>query len=218
MKEEISLAGGSTFLVYGGIKGLVKEGEDLKDSLLAFRPDLILVTVPNDSISSLEAYMADPYEITLSDYEVMYGSGLSVYGEVMIPPPTYMEAVKYARHFNVEIFGVDMNEEDYSRIYSDNVHAMDLVRHSVRKGFMMRHSFKSTTPEEFVEEWTHLVNRIKGLSNVDKERLIYIEESVKTKIKENWGKRIALVIDYEFLKDFMEFAKEQLSPMSPHSL
>lgn len=69
MIDEIRLQDGAELLVFGGVKGLISEGDRLQDKLQAFRPDLILVSIPEESIEALEKFMEDPYEITLSDYE-----------------------------------------------------------------------------------------------------------------------------------------------------
>jgi hypothetical protein len=216
MIDEIRLPNGSEILVFGGVKGLISEGERLEKELQAFRPELILVSIPEESIEALEKFMDDPYEITLSDYELIYGTVLSEYGEVMVPPPIYMEPIKYARHFTVGIHGIDMEEEEYSQVYTENVHAFDLVRHSVRKRLIMRHSFKSETPEDFVEEWNLLINKVKGLSRVDEERLVSIEKNAVAYITENnEKKRIAIVLDYEFYKSFVAYMKEHFSADQP---
>ncbi len=220
MIDEIRMQNGSEILVFGGVKGLVSEGNRLQDELQSFRPDLILVSIPEESIEALDKFMEEPYEITLSDYELIYGTVLSEYGEVMVPPPIYMEPIKYARHFSVDVHGIDMEEEEYSKTYTENVHAFDLVRHSVRKRLIMRHSFKSETAEGFVEEWNLLINKVRGLSRVDEQRLVSIEKNAVAYIKENnEKKRIAIVLDYEFHKSLVAYLKENFSAdQSPEAL
>lgn len=215
MIDQIRESNGSEILVFGGIKGLISEGTLLQEELATFRPDLILVSIPEEAITALEKFMEEPYEITLSDYELIYGTVLSEYGEVMVPPPIYMEPIKYARHFGVEIHGIDMEEEEYSRVYTENVHAFDLVRHSVRKRLIMRHSFKSTTAEDFVEEWTALVNKVRGLSRVEEERLSSIEKTAIAYLKGENAKHVAIVLDYEFHKDFVAYLKDNISDDQP---
>jgi hypothetical protein len=220
MIDEIRLPDGTELLVFGGVKGLISEGNRLQDELQAFRPELVLVSIPEESIEALEKFMQEPYEITLSDYELIYGTVLSEYGEVMVPPPIYMEPIKYARHFAIGIHGIDMEEDEYSRIYTENVHAFDLIRHSVRKRLIMRHAFKSETAEGFVEEWNRLINKVSALSKVDNERLVSIEKNAIAYIRENKEKkRIAIVLDYEFYKSFVAYLKENFSAdQSPEAL
>ena len=205
-------------VVFGGVKGLVRDGSDLEKELRSFRPDLIMVSVPPESIDSLDTFMKDPYEISLSDYEIIYGSILAEYGEVMAPPPIYLESLKYARRFNVEIVGIDMSEQDYSRAYTDNVKALDLVRHSVRKNRLMRHAFKASTPEEFVEEWTALIKKVGGLYKVDAARAAEIRKRFYELSSGLAHSRIAVVLDYEFYNDFLGSLREAgYSPVSDMS-
>ncbi len=215
MIDQIREPNGSEILVFGGIKGLISEGTQLQEELQNFRPDLILVSIPEESITALEKFMEEPYEITLSDYELIYGTVLSEYGEVMVPPPIYMEPIKYARHFGIEIHGIDMEEEEYSRVYTENVHAFDLIRHSVRKRLIMRHSFKSSNAEQFVEEWTTIVNKVPGLGKVEEERLASIEKAAIAYLKDEKAKRVAIVLDYEFYKDFVGYLKDNISDDQP---
>ena len=218
MKKEFKMENGTSILMFGGVKGLIRDGEDLKETLQCFRPDVVCVSIPEESIDSLKKFMEDPYELTLSDYEIIYGTILSEFGEVMVPPPIYMEAVKYARHFSIKLEGIDLDEDSYSQVYMDNMKSMDLIAHSVRKRRIMHHSFKSTTPEDFVEEWTSMVNRVKGLSRIDNERLKYIEERSIEIISSNPGKSIAFVLDYEFHKDFVDFIENSLNHSGPEAL
>lgn len=204
MKSTCQLSSGKELLVFGGVKGLVRDGNDLESQLQHFRPDLILVSVPPESIESLDTFMKDPFEISLSDYEIIYGSVLSEYGEVMAPPPIYIESLKYARRFGVEILGIDMSEQDYSEAYADNVGTLDLVRHSVRKNRLMRHPFQAKTPEEFVDEWSKLINKVRGLGKVDDARFMEMKKRVGNVLAETSHQRIAVVIDYEFYKGFLD--------------
>ena len=77
MKKEFKMENGTSILMFGGVKGLIRDGEDLKETLQRFRPDVVCVSIPEESIDSLEKFMEDPYELSLSDYEIIYGTILS---------------------------------------------------------------------------------------------------------------------------------------------
>ncbi len=191
-------------MVFGGVKGLIRDGDNLVTELQGFRPDLMLLSVPPESIESLASFVKDPFEITLSDYEEIYGTVLAEYGEVMAPPPIYTEALKYARRNDVEILGIDLTEKDYSDAYAENVGTMDLVRHSIRKNKLMRHPFLAKTPEEFVDEWSGLINKVKGLGKVDEARFRELMKRFGEILKDAVHQRIAVILDYEFYRSFLE--------------
>lgn len=203
MNSTYLLGSGRELLVFGGVKGLIRDGNDLENQLLSFRPDLILVSIPPEAVESLDTFMKDPFEISLSDYELIYGNILAEYGEVMAPPPIYIESLKYARRYGVEILGIDMTEQDYSQTYADNVGTMDLVRHSIRKNKLMRHPFQAQTPEEFVDEWSILINKVRGLGKVDAARLEEVKKRFSEVLSATERHRIAVVLDYEFYKEFL---------------
>ncbi|WP_061950573.1 hypothetical protein [Acidiplasma cupricumulans] len=121
--------------------------------------------------------------MTLSDYEIIYGVNLSKYGEVMTPSPVYIEAARYSIDNNIELIGLDMNEDEYQRAYSRDVKTLDLIRHSIRKKRISRTAFNNKTPEEYVDEWNKMVD-INGFKKLNEERLVYIEKRINEILNE----------------------------------
>lgn len=198
---------GTKITLFGGIKGLVSEGEKLKRELILSRPDLVLVSISEEHVEGLSKFMKDPFEMILSDYEIIYGAHLSVYGEVMTPAPIYIESVKYAEDNSVDILGMDMNEDEFSRIYSSKVGTFSLMRHSIRKRRLVKKEFRDQTPEEFVKLWDERINNIKSLKEVDRIRVEYMENSLKEKLGKSEAGSAFVVVDYEFFDHFNDFLK-----------
>lgn len=200
--EESFKIGDSEVTLFGGIKGLISEGEELRKTLLSIRPEAILITISDEQIDGLSKFMKDPFEMIMSDYEIIYGAHLSIYGEVMTPPPIYTECVKYSEENEIRLIGLDLNEEDFSKLYQSKVGTMDLVRHSIRKRRLIKKEFGDKTPEEFVKLWEKRVNSIKSLRLIDDFRLESMQNSILALIQEyNW-KRCLIVSDYEFFEKF----------------
>lgn len=195
--------------LFGGIKGLITQGEALGDSLERVRPDAIFISISPEHVSGLSNFMKDPYEIILSDYEIIYGVHLSVYGEVMTPPPIYTEAVKYGEANGVDVIGLDMDEAQFSQLYSKKMGTFALVRHSVRKRRLLKADFRDKTPEEFVLAWDKRVNRIKALREIDQERLVAMENRLMEYISREEFSNAFVIVDYEFYRPFREFLKAQ---------
>lgn len=187
------------FYLFVGIKGLMRDGNSLHDALRVHTPDQLSVSLSPEEVEGMKAFLDDPFEMNLSDFEIVYGLRLSVYGEIMTPSPCYIEMIKYAKENSVPIEALDLNEYDFSRAYTRHVKTFTLIRHSIRKKKIMKMDLKDTSAEDFVVKWNNEVNRIKGIGRVEKLRSEYVAESL---LKENTkGKRHFAYIDLEFLDD-----------------
>jgi hypothetical protein len=208
----------STVTLFGGIKGLVRDGDALAKYLFEYRPEVILVSLSEEHIIGLKDFLENPYEVELSDYEIIYGVRLSVYGEVMTPPPIYIETVKYATSNNTKLIPLDMNEDTYSELYTSSMRSIDLVRHSIRKRRLLKKDLKDRTPEEFVNKWEKVINKVPGLRIIDEKRLEFIDEGINSALSEFAGKSIFIVVDYEFVdrvQKFLESAGIRFTRVSP---
>ncbi len=205
--EKTFSIGEASVTLFGGIKGLISEGEELRKSLLAIRPDMIMVTISQEQVEGLSKFMKDPFEMVLSDYEIIYGAHLSVYGEVMTPPPIYTEPIKYSEENDIQLIGIDMNEEEFSKIYQSNMGTFSLVRHSLRKRRLIKKEFGDRTPEEFVKLWEERVNRLGPLRKIDDARLESMKKVTGSLLSENRWKRPLIISDFEFYAKFADFLK-----------
>ncbi|MEM0140259.1 MAG: hypothetical protein QXZ44_06595 [Ferroplasma sp.] len=193
--------------VFGGIKGLVRDGNELKKELMETRPEIILITISPEQVEGMKDFIKDPFEIDMSDYEIIYGINLSQYGEVMTPSPVYIEATKYAMENEVEMFGLDMDEDTYQNVYSRKVKTFDLLRHSLRKKKISRLKFNSETAEEFVEKWNDTVD-IKSFKKVNAERIATMESQLDKYLDEYSGKKIICISDYDYYKELVAYLKK----------
>lgn len=193
---------------FGGIKGLVRDGNILKEELEKAQPKLILISISPEEVSGLREFLKDPFEMNLSDYEIMYGVHLSLYGEVMTPSPIYVETLQYADRNGIEIQGLDMNEEEYQELYTGKMKTFDVVRHSARKRRLLKKEFKDETAEGFVDSWTKMINKVKGLRLIDEERLKHIEDNLVRTLESTGSRDIFIVVEYEFYREILEFLNE----------
>ncbi len=190
------------FYIFGGVKGLVRDGNDLRKELLEKRPDIVFITIAPEQVEGMKEFIEDPFEMNLSDYEILYGINLSNYGEVMTPSPVYIEATKYCKENNIEMVGLDMEEGEYQITYSKYVKTTDLLRHSMRKKKISKLKFNAETPEEFVESWNKIVD-LKSFKKVNIERKKYIIERIENLQKEHSDKKIFCIVDYEYYNDVL---------------
>ena len=199
--------GGHDITLFGGIKGLVRDGDDLRNELYQERPGSIYIVLSKEQIDGLSAFIKDPFELSMSDYEISYGLHLSIYGEVMTPPPIYIEAVKYAEENGKELRPLDVPEKEYTDFYTKNVKLFDLLRNSLRKRHVTRMEFGDTSPEDFVMRWNATMNRVSGLRKVEEFRLSYIERKIDEYLDTDKEHSVFIITELEFydpLKDFLE--------------
>ncbi|HOO04260.1 MAG TPA: hypothetical protein PLJ11_06010, partial [Methanomassiliicoccales archaeon] len=83
---------GSKVYVLPVIKGLVSEGEKVRAAILETRPEAVGVSISREELEGLRSYQGE--EIGLSALEEAYRAGLEEFGEVQLPPPCYLEALR----------------------------------------------------------------------------------------------------------------------------
>ena len=186
--------------LFSGVKGLVSHGNELKEYLQSRKPEIILISISEGEVEGLENFIKSPFEMNLSDYEIIYGVRLSKYGEVMTPPPIYTETVLYSMHTGRKIVGIDMPQAEFDELYTNSMKTRHLLRHSIRKKRVLNHDFKDTNEYEFSENWIRRINAVKGLANIDLERAKHMENEILSFVNDKYVENHLIVIDHEFYK------------------
>lgn len=208
MKAERFWKGDKDLFLLCGIKGLIRDGDSLKEHLQDISPDVIYVSMAPEEVEGLRNFLSDPFEMNLSDYEILYGVALSRYGEVMTPPPIYIETVRYGETYHVPVVGIDYTEEDYEVMYNSTIRPRDLFFHSLRKRSIGRKRFPQETPEEFVEEWEKAMTKNRRMAQLEMNRINHMMETFISKFHDSNAKRCALVMEYEKCSSCIEMLHE----------
>lgn len=200
--------------IFSGVKGLVSHGEQLKQYLQSRKPGILLVSISAEEVIGLAEFIKSPFEMNLSDYEIIYGVRLSKYGEVMTPPPIYTETVIYATENKTEVVGIDLPQQEFDRLYTDSMKTRHLIRHSIRKKRVLNRDYHDTNEYEFAERWIERINAVKGLANIDSERVDYMEKEILKYVSERENLSILVIIDHEFYKPLLsKMQKDGWNPM-----
>ncbi len=200
--------GGRDLNFFSGVKGLVSHGGELKELLEKEPPEVLLITISQGEIEGLTSFIREPFEMNLSDYEIIYGVRLSKYGEVMTPPPIYVEAVKYLMDTGYKGIGLDMPQEDFDALYSQNMRTSHLIRHSIRKKRILNFDFKDTNEYEFSEKWIRRINAVKGLARIDEARIGHMAREIQNFASSDYNPKNIIVSDYEFHKPLISSLEE----------
>ena len=132
-------------------------------------------------------------QIFISDSDMAYSQKLAAFGEVELPPPAFVEAVRKADGNKVKVLYIDLTEDEYTEVFIDQVTYWQLVSQS-RKIKSMRKRLKSNTPNEMAEEWDARLRSIKGLDAVEKEREKKMAISLLEQLDQH--SRVMAVIDH----------------------
>lgn len=208
IKEFIGENGARRVRLFSGVKGLVSHGDELKSLLSVMNPEIILVTISPAEVEGLTAFLKDPFEMNLSDYEIIYGIRLRKYGEVMTPPPIYVEAVSYSSRQEGSIVGIDMDDESYSKAYTDNVGAFDLVRDSIRKKRVLNADYHDSNEYEFSEAWAERQRKPAGRRRLEEARQKYINGKISEFLENGYRANHLIVSDHEFFRGIVATLKQ----------
>lgn len=201
--------------LFCGIKGLIRDGDRLREELNTLKPERIYISISPEEVEGLRKFLEDPFEINLGDYEILYGVALSRYGEVMTPPPIFIEPLTYAGREKKEVVGLDFTEEEFSALYTNIVGPSDLIRHSLRKKSMGRKRFPYDSPEEFVIEWDRLMTRNRRMKKLENARFEQMMSVFMDDFRSSGQKENILVMEYEKCRECRDFlASNGFRPVS----
>ncbi len=174
--QEIELNGSQVF-VLPVIKGPISDGEKVRTAIMDIRPDAVGISISKEELEGLRAYQGE--EIELSDLEEAYKAGLSEFGEVQLPPPCYLEALKACDELGVPIIPIDMNEDLFSDRYCELVGGLELMKESFFSHRIARKRFNLESAEAFVLDYDRKVNGGRGLSALNAEREAHMARSAE---------------------------------------
>ena len=200
--EEIEL-NGSRIYVLPVIKGLVSEGEKVRNAISEIKPQAVGISISKEELEGLRSYQGE--EIELSDLEEAYRAGLQEFGEVQLPPPCYLEAVKATDELGIPLIPIDMNEELFSERYCELIGGLELMKESFFSHRIARKRFIMDSPEEFVLDYDKKVNGGRGISSLNEEREAHMTAST-IDLASHYG-RLLILVEMERSRGYLEKIK-----------
>ncbi len=200
--HEIEL-NGSRIFVLPVIKGLVSEGEKVRNAISEIRPQAVGISISKEELDGLRSYQGE--EIELSDQEEAYKAGLLEFGEVQLPPPCYMEAVKATDEMGIPLIPIDMNEELFSERYCELIGGLELMKESFLSHRVARKKFIMDSAEEFVLDYDRKVNGGRGVSSLNAERESHMTSST-IDLASQYAK-LLLLVEIERSRGYLEKMK-----------
>jgi pheromone shutdown protein TraB len=175
---------GSKVDVLPVVKGLVSEGEKVRQIIESSKPDVVGVSISKEELEGLAK--KEDYELyEMSFLEQVYKAHLEEFGEVKLPPPCYVEAYDLCSSQDIKLMPLDMNEELYSDTYCIKVGGLDLLRESYFSSRAHKLKLDHSSPETFVKAWDRRVNRAKGFRELNEEREKHMADCLRRLVGKN---------------------------------
>lgn len=159
------------------VKGLVSEAEKVREVYGKYEAYAVSLGIEEIMALKQRDEIEDIQE--LSEIDMVYAYHLSTFGDMESPTPAFCELIDLCSKDSIEVIPLDMNNEEFSEMYIQNVKTMEFVKeHRLAKKGMKRH-FDMSSPESFAISWNNYLNKVKGYMRVSLKRDEYIAAQIR---------------------------------------
>lgn len=195
---ETTVGEAPSVLVLGPVRGLVDDAARVAEALTGFAPEALGVAVSPEELRSLVAYFGDAAvepAVPLSPSEVAEVRGLVRFGEVTVPNPSVLAAVRFARERDAPVAALDPSDEGAAEMFTDHIGYFELVRRTVRENRLGRSPPSPSTADEFALAWDRELAGGRGSRRYAEARNAHVAQEAR---KLGTGRRrLAVVVDRE---------------------
>lgn len=146
---------GSRLTLIGVCQGLVSEAEAAVAAIEAEQPAVVAVALGPEMAENVDELVAGP---ALGAEDDAYREGLSEWGEVRLPSPTFPAVVEAAEEMEARVEGVDMAEADYLDRHLDLIGILALMKRALRVRWLGWRPPKVASPGAFCRAFDDRVN------------------------------------------------------------
>ena len=188
--------GNGQVLLLGSVPGLVAERVRVLAALNEIHPDVLAIGVSPESAAALLRYEpspdVDPFE-DIPDHDYIYSVKLREFGEVELPAPDLVAAIRWARDANVPFFGVDLPEERYEDVFTKEVSAWGFLRYGRIQRKLAKKPPKAADARAFSLAWDARIRKVKGIARVEAARELAMAEQAAGLARDKAAKVLLLV-------------------------
>jgi hypothetical protein len=211
ISEEV-LRDGSVLLV-APVRGLSSEVPRVLAALEAYRPDAVGLGLSPEELQGLNDYFvlaeAEPV-VPLSPTETSEVRGLSRFGEVRVPNPSFVELLRWARARSIPVEPLDPRDEHSASLFAEHIGYVELVRRTVRERRISRHPPAPSTADEFALSWDREVASGRGSRDFAGARDRHLARALE---RMRAGRaRTAVVVDRERFEDVRQLLQHGAPP------
>lgn len=188
-------------VLVGAVRGPMSEVDPLLGELDSVDPSKVAIQVSPEELRGLEEHFATPLAEPLSlllDSEIALAEALSAFGEVRLPSPSYVMAMRWAKEKGKDLVALDPNEEDYTNLFLKHMGYLALVRRARAERALKKSPPVTSSSEELVCVWNDKLHADRRSSSLLEERRRLAVEKLTEMCEEEKGKKpIFAIVDFE---------------------
>jgi len=206
MNPQTVTVGNTQIRILSTIKGLVSESEIVENEIESFEPDLVTLSVGPEEIDGTRKWDGQPYD--MSGWDEIYGLSLrKIVGDdgVRLPPPSFSTAIKVSDSKKIEVLGIDMDEESFTKSYTSNVSTWQLYKRGRLETRMVKNGIEGNTPEEIVTNMENSICQIDGFAKLENDRVNAMCKNLKSNLDKH---KILAIIELSNVDSLLKLLKE----------
>lgn len=184
--------------VLGAVRGLVAEGERVRNRLNSLRPAAVGVAISAEELHGLREYFvgggAEPV-VPLATTEAAEIRGLARYGEVSVPNPSVLETIRWSDGAGVPVEPLDPSDDRYASLFANSIGYFELVRRTLRERRLVKRGLSAPDADQFVRTWSDTIEHGAGSRRLRERRdAAVVEASEPLRVR---YRPLAVVVDRE---------------------
>ena len=194
MNPQTIVIGDTQIRLLSTIKGLVSEAEIVESEIESFSPELVVLSIGPEEIDGTRKWDGEPYD--MSGWDEIYGLSLrKVIGDngVRLPPPSFSKAIEISDFKNIDIIGIDMDEESFTESYTSNVSTWQLYKRGRLEKYLVKKGVEGKTPEDIVTNMENSIREIKGFTKLEEDRTLTMYHNLINNLDKQ---KILAIIDF----------------------
>ncbi len=206
MDSQEIVFGDTQIRILSTIKGLVSESKTVESEIESFEPDLVVLSLGPDEIDGTRKWDGQPYD--MSGWDEIYGLSLrKVVGDdgIKLPPPSFSKAIEVSDLKGINVIGIDMDEESFTKSYTSNVSTWQLYKRGRLEKYMVKNGIKGETPEEIVNNMESSIREIQGFAKLEEDRVQAMAENIKLNLDKD---KILAIIELPNVDSLIRVLKE----------
>ena len=206
MNPQTVTIGDTQILVLSTVKGLVSEAEIVESEIESFKPDLVALSIGPEEIKGTREWDGQPYD--MSGWDEIYGLSLrKVVGDdgVRLPPPSFSKAIEVSDSKNLDVIGIDMDEESFTESYTSNVSTWQLYKRGRLEKTMAKRGIEGTTPQDIVINMENSIREIAGFAKLEDDRVQAMAENIKSNLNKS---KILVIVELSNVDILVKLLKE----------
>jgi hypothetical protein len=205
---------GAQLLILAPVRGLAADADAVTTALEGFRPEAIGAGVAAEELDGLTRYFveaaAEP-TVPLTPTELSEVRGLVRFGEVRVPNPAFVGALRWGAPRGVRVAALDPSEDEAASLFTEHIGYVELVRRTVREHHLGRSPPPASSADAYAVAWDRSISGGRGSRGLAAARDAHLAQEARRLAVGR--RRVAVVVD----RERYESVRRLLDPRpSPH--